>query len=249
MGSHTVPLTPVLCPPKRDPFAEALARSTTATLNDEVNDPDSPRSIASGNTPLPIATPAMTDGEQLLEFKTALKPKHRRRRAEWTCRVVVVKPEAVPEPPSTGKGGKKPPADEPEYIVRANSLPGYWEINRRVVRTLGGHQSEGADIAPTAQISPDSLIGDGVKVSERASIKKCVVGRHCNIGKGAKLNGCVLWDYVTVEENARVENTILCSYSRVGERANIQGCELGPKFVAKAGLVLKGERLAEGQEA
>lgn len=51
-----------------------------------------------------------------------------------------------------------------------------------------------------AQISPDSLIGGSTRVAEKASIKKCVVGRHCVIGKGAKLTGCVLWDFVVVEE-------------------------------------------------
>jgi translation initiation factor eIF-2B subunit gamma len=55
-------------------------------------------------------------------------------------------------------------------------------------------------ITPTAQISPDSLLGEGTRVGDRASIKKCVVGRHCNIGRGAKITGCVLWDFVTVEE-------------------------------------------------
>lgn len=158
--------------------------------------------------------------------------------------MIVVKPNA---PAQVAKGKK--PVEEPEYVVRANSLPGYWEINRRAVRTLGGKSSEAAEIASTAQISPDSIVGDGVRVGDRASIKKSIVGRHCVIGRGAKLTGCVLWDWVTVEENARIENAILCSHVRVGEKAQIKDCEFGPGFEAKPGAVLKGERLIAGQEA
>ncbi|MFS2022040.1 hypothetical protein ACEN88_36465 [Massilia sp. CT11-108] len=44
------------------------------------------------------------------------------------------------------------------------------------------------------------MIGQGSRVGEKASIKKCIIGRHCVIGKGAKLTGCVLWDFVVVEE-------------------------------------------------
>jgi translation initiation factor eIF-2B subunit gamma len=51
-----------------------------------------------------------------------------------------------------------------------------------------------------AQIGPDSLIGQGTRVAEKAGIKKSIIGRHCVIGKGAKLTGCVLWDFVVVEE-------------------------------------------------
>jgi translation initiation factor eIF-2B subunit gamma len=180
---------------------------------------------------------------------------------------------AAAAPAKGGNKGKQSPGPEPEYLVRANSLAGYWEINRRLVRALGAANAGQApggvanvgvsaatgaapaaataadEIADSAQISPDSLVGDGVRVGDRASIKKCIVGRHCNIGRGAKLTGCVLWDWVTVEDNARLENVILCGNVRIGEKAQIKDCEFGPGFEALPGAVLKGERLIAGQEA
>lgn len=268
-------LTPVLNPPKRDPFAAALARSTATSYREAQTliQPSAPSSALSEHTPLPSTT-GQTEGQSLVAFKEAVarsgkSVRHKRNQpAGWTCRVVVVRPEAPPaeEPVKGGKGGKAKAAagPEPEYIVRANNIAGYWEINRHMVRTLGaanaaaasrdkaagaapgagapagtstpGASTPGAEeIATSAQISPDSLVGEGVRVGDRASIKKCIVGRHCVIGKNAKLTGCVLWDFVTVEEGARIENAILCPNVRIGEKAQIKDCEFGPGFEAKPG--------------
>jgi translation initiation factor eIF-2B subunit gamma len=129
---------------------------------------------------------------------------------EWNCRIIVHAPPPPPEPVTTksGKPDKSKPVAEAEHLIRANSLAGYWEMNRRLIRSLPTGpgstpriaQSEEGAVSASAQISPDSIIGQGTRVGERASIKKCVVGRHCVIGRGAKLTGCVLWDFVVVEE-------------------------------------------------
>lgn len=288
----------VLSPPRRDPLAGALARSI-ATPYDEVGTYatlSTPSSTGSNETPLPdLRRPSA--GDALIAFKaevgktgkSARKSKHNTP-IGWTCRVVIHRPEepVVEEKPAQGKGkqnGKAAAGPEPEVLIRANNLAGYWEVNRRLIRSVGaanaaalaagvapvhhqvtsGAQHVGAGatattggtpaaaaaadaISSTAQISPDSLIGDGVRIGDRASIKKCVVGRHCNIGKGAKLTGCILWDWVTVEDNARLENVILCGNVRIGEKAQIKDCEFGPGFEAKPGAVIKGERLIAGQE-
>lgn len=254
-------LIAVLNPPRRDPFAAALARSTATSYRDAqaLITPSAPSSAHSDHTPLP----GTSEGEALVAFKTAVarggKSTRNLSSPGWSCRVVVVRPEAPPvdETPKGkgGKGGKAPAGPEPEYIVRANNIAGYWEINRNMVRTLGaanaaaagrekapaavppaaGEGAEAAAIASSAQISPDSLVGEGVRVGDRASIKKCIVGRHCVIGKNAKLTGCVLWDFVTVEEGARIENAVLCPNVRIGEKAQVKDCEFGPGFEAKPG--------------
>ncbi|CAK9780888.1 translation initiation factor [Cutaneotrichosporon oleaginosum] len=238
---------PVLDPPRRDPFADALARSTAAYRSQ----PAEAREESE--------TPAESAGEELLAFKarvgrTGKSARARHARASWTCRVVVVKPEVEQAAPAPAKGkGAKPAGPEPEYILRANNIAGYWEMNRHLVKTLGGAPRAKEDkedaVAASAQISPDSLVGEGVRVGERASIKKCIVGRHCVIGKNAKLTGCVLWDFCVVEEGARLENAVLANNVRVGEKAQIKDCEFGPGFEAKPGAIIKGERMVAGQEA
>ncbi|CAD6573277.1 MAG: hypothetical protein TREMPRED_000764 [Tremellales sp. Tagirdzhanova-0007] len=269
--------TPILSPPRRDPFAAALARSTSdirpSTLSFSYPTPDSspnsydrtPLPQTTSTTPLPGVGP--TESDVIVDGAFGRK-KARQGQAPWTCRVIVCGPAHTSEPTPTEKSGKvdkTKPNIEPDHLIRANSLAGYWELNRRFLRNLSGSgpttsprvvntatMTDEAALPPlssSAQISPDSLLGEGTRVGDRASIKKCIVGRHCNIGRGAKITGCVLWDFVTVEENARVENAILCSYVRIGEKAVIKDCEFGTGFEAKPGVALKSERLVAGQEA
>jgi translation initiation factor eIF-2B subunit gamma len=146
----------------------------------------------------------------------------------WSCQVMVwTAPETPTAAPTTGKqqAKGKPIAPEPtEALLRANTIGSYWELNRNFLRAMtpnvqpftgSGRPAQAGTsgtpnasvsstsvplISPSAQISPDSLLGESTRVGDRASIKKCVVGRHCVIGRGAKLVGCVLWDFVVVEE-------------------------------------------------
>ncbi|WWC67781.1 uncharacterized protein I206_101693 [Kwoniella pini CBS 10737] len=281
---------PILNPPKKDPFAAALARSTTTNPSSSPYSTLSPGSSpTSDHTPLPPTTPASSgshfgsqDGSMLnsmiIDPEEDVKASTRRDVVGWKCKVIITAPIPTAEPsqPQKGAGGgrgqkAKPTVEaEPDYLIRANTLAGYWELNRRFLKLLGMNGMNGTSkmimpkqnlssvedatgstpaISPQSQISPDSLIGEGTRVAERASIKKCIIGRHCNIGKGAKLTGCVLWDFVTIEENARIENTIICSNSRIGEKSQIKDCEFGTGFESKPGAILKGEKLVAGQEA
>ena len=59
---------------------------------------------------------------------------------------------------------------------------------------------KGPLIDAKAQISGDSSIGQSTRVEERAIIKKSIVGRHCVIGKMAKIVGCVILDHCIIED-------------------------------------------------
>ncbi|WWC59419.1 uncharacterized protein I303_101975 [Kwoniella dejecticola CBS 10117] len=287
---------PILNPPRKDPFAAALARSTTTNPSSSPYSTLSPGSSPSSeHAALPPTTPASSgsrSGSQddsmlnsmIIDPEEDVKASTRKDVVGWKCKVIICAP-TTPATPATaqasnsasgqnqGKGQKGKavvPEVEPDYLIRANSLAGYWELNRRFLKSLSLNGMNGTSkmvmpkqnqasvedatgstpaISPQSQISPDSLIGEGTRVAERASIKKCIIGRHCNIGKGAKLTGCVLWDFVTVEENARIENTIICSNGRIGEKSQTKDCEFGTGFEAKPGAILKGEKLVAGQEA
>lgn len=234
---------PVLSPPRRDIFAAALARSTAAPPSAVTkalaadDGSSSPSSDPQGSFPPTVpATPAFpAESSKAYGTLTAAnvtaaglggrqtrKSSSRRRHVDWKCQAVVIAPEPVSaastQTQGKGKDKSKAAPAEPAYLIRANSLAGYWELNRRFLRSMPPNITvqappaspalprgedgsiPGPPISSSAQISPDSLLGEGTRVGDRASIKKCVVGRHCNIGRGAKLTGCVLWDFVTVEE-------------------------------------------------
>lgn len=46
------------------------------------------------------------------------------------------------------------------------------------------------------------MIGDSTQVAGRSTIKKSVIGRHCVIGKMAKIVGCVLLDHCVIEDGS-----------------------------------------------
>lgn len=102
----------------------------------------------------------------------------------------------------------------PPFVARANTIPTYLECNRYLLKAIS-HQtplpfalpsisidyneastaSGGEPLqASSAQISPDSIIGVGVRIGDRASIKRTVVGNKCEVGRGARLSGCILLD-------------------------------------------------------
>ena len=43
-------------------------------------------------------------------------------------------------------------------------------------------------------------VGTSTQVGERASTKRSTIGKHCKIGKMAKITGCVLLDHCSVED-------------------------------------------------
>lgn len=58
-----------------------------------------------------------------------------------------------------------------------------------------------------SQVSLDSLIEPSAQISERTTIKKSVIGKHCKIGKMVKISGCIFLDHCVVDDG--------CSYSSI----------------------------------
>jgi hypothetical protein len=125
----------VLAPARRDPFAYALSRSTTASAptfgsklaNYSISSP------SSDQTPLPRTGNAspITDGMEM-SFDDISKERTSSNRlgsgAYWRCQVIVAAPAAPTEPVVAVKGGKvdkNKPKAEADHLIRANSLAGY----------------------------------------------------------------------------------------------------------------------------
>jgi translation initiation factor eIF-2B subunit gamma len=68
-------------------------------------------------------------------------------------------------------------------------------------RSISGNQ-EGINfnIDAKAQVSADSLVPSSTRVGERTSIKKCLIGRHCVIGKNVRLSNVIVWDFVNIAD-------------------------------------------------
>lgn len=111
-----------------------------------------------------------------------------------------------------------------EVPMRINTLHNFYEMNRKVCHTiilmlcitrtlylflkiLSGtayslpvNPKDRSLIDQRAQISVDSIVGESTQISERTTIKRSVIGRHCIIGKMVKITGSILLDHCIVED-------------------------------------------------
>ena len=208
----------VLNPPRRNIFSKALAYSISAPSGLEVPPDSPPGTPPSDETPRTVEKPPSPSSDVVPGSKQSSildNEASSSRTPHWKCQAIIVAPETSEPAAPKGKDKSRAPASEPDYLIRVNSLAGYWELNRRLVRYLSSlHPSvrpsagqkldrtsaSRSALSATAQISSDSVVGEGTQVGERASLKKCIVGRHCHIARGVKLTGCVVWDFVTIGE-------------------------------------------------
>lgn len=85
----------------------------------------------------------------------------------------------------------------------ARHQPGAPPTNASAPSTPAGVDAKPAPVGnvdPKAQVSADTLLAPSTRVGERTSIKKCIIGRHCILGKNVKLTNCVVWDYVVIAD-------------------------------------------------
>ncbi|KAG6862207.1 hypothetical protein C0995_002137 [Termitomyces sp. Mi166 len=136
---------------------------------------------------------------------------------------------------------------EAGFATRVNTIPKFLEINRRflsqVTYTLPTEPKDRSLIDQKAQISSDTMIGGSTQVSERTTIKKSVIGRHCVIGKMAKIVGCVLLDHCVVEDGAKLEGCVLGKNTKIGSKAELSRCVTQAGYEVEAGETFKGEKL------
>lgn len=165
------------------------------------------------------------------------------------------------------------PGQRRRFVARANTLATYIECNRWLLYVLTNKQNGEAGrqdgesiaipsveaqpahleasqggVAASAQIAPDTVLGHGVSVGERASVRRSVVGDGCEVGRGAKLNGCILVAGAKVRENARLDNTIVCAGAVVGARCTLADCDVGPGVQVADETSAKHEKLVGSHE-
>ncbi|KAF7361967.1 UDP-3-O-[3-hydroxymyristoyl] glucosamine N-acyltransferase [Mycena venus] len=131
--------------------------------------------------------------------------------------------------------------------ARVNNIHTFMEMNRHFLTTttyaLPTDPTDRALIDQKAQISSDTIIGDSTKVDERTSIKKSVIGRHCTIGKMAKIVGCVLLDHCVVEDGAKLDGCVLGKNTKVGAKAELVRCVTQAGYEVDPGESVKNEKL------
>ncbi|KAE9394986.1 UDP-3-O-glucosamine N-acyltransferase [Gymnopus androsaceus JB14] len=96
------------------------------------------------------------------------------------------------------------------FATRVNNIHSLLDMNRRLLAettySLPTDPQNRSLIDPKAQISSDTIIGSFTQVSERTTIKKSVVGKHCVIGK--MVDGCILGKNTKVGAKAELTRCV-----------------------------------------
>jgi translation initiation factor eIF-2B subunit gamma len=124
-----------------------------------------------------------------------------------------------------------------QTCIRANTIPNYLEANRSLIRKTPLISSD----STVKNIVGDSLLADGVKIGERSSVKKSVVGSNCSIGSNVKIIQCVLMDNVIVEDGCKLENCILAHKVVLHQKCTLSNCEVAMNTVLEKDTIGKNE--------
>jgi mannose-1-phosphate guanylyltransferase len=141
----------------------------------------------------------------------------------------------------------------PERYLRAS-----WDILEGRVRTeararLGDDGvlvEKGADIDPTAMVTPPALLEMDVTAASQAAIgARAVIARASSVGERAEVSGSVVLAGCSIGSDALVFDSILAPGVRVGEGARVgPGVVIGEGARIRPGAVLgEGARLAPGE--
>ncbi|KAK7440202.1 Translation initiation factor eIF-2B subunit gamma [Stygiomarasmius scandens] len=136
---------------------------------------------------------------------------------------------------------------EDGFATRVNTIHSLLDINRRVLSqttySLPSDPKSRSLIDQKAQISTDTIVGDSTQISERTTIKKSVIGKHCVIGKMVKIVGCVLLDHCVIEDGAKLDGCILGKGTKIGAKAEVSRCVTQAGYEVDAGETAKNEKL------
>jgi len=110
------------------------------------------------------------------------------------------------------------------YCVRANTLSGYCEANRIMLRDRRVGRTMSFSNNPNAKSQVDGIIGNIKSIGEKSSIKRCIIGNNCTIGDKVKLMNTTVMDNVTIEEGSNIQGSIVCSNAHIGSNAEIKDC-------------------------
>ncbi|KAF8831672.1 hypothetical protein HHX47_DHR1000401 [Lentinula edodes] len=151
------------------------------------------------------------------------------------------------------------------FATRVNNIHSLLDMNRRLLAettyALPTDPQNRSLIDPKAQISSDTIIGAFTQVSERTTIKKSVIGKHCVLGKMARITGCVLLDHCVIEDgqvftvtfyfphltsilfSAKIDGCILGKNTKVGTKAELTRCVTQAGYEVGSGETFKNEKL------
>lgn len=150
-------------------------------------------------------------------------------------------------------------APDRAYCVRAETLsPAYFEIARELASAdaaahlLGrpGSKYENfvdvdVTIGAKSTVGPGCIVGTGVVLGEKCSVKRSVVGAGASIGSGVKLINSVVMRGAVVEDGCVIQGSVVGQRAVVGTGTSLRECLVAQEYEVDEGEDFRGETLAE----
>ncbi|KAK3599909.1 hypothetical protein CHS0354_022494 [Potamilus streckersoni] len=121
------------------------------------------------------------------------------------------------------------------FCARTNTVSSYCEINKQIPRLLQALAPEkeiptkhsSAVIKGTSQVGSECLVGEGVTIGDKVSIKRSVIGKHCTVGDKVKITNSVILDHVNIGECCNIQGSIVSSNSHIIDKSDLKDCIVG----------------------
>ncbi|GAA6017907.1 hypothetical protein JCM11491_001211 [Sporobolomyces phaffii] len=135
------------------------------------------------------------------------------------------------------------------FCARGNTVAGWVECNRAALK-LVPPQPPATSTPSGVFISPDSYLHPTVYglMGEKVGIKRCIIGKGCQIGKNSKLTNSVIMEGAVIGENVKLDNCVVSNGVQIRDRAVLKDCEFGRDVIVDTDSQLKGEQLTVGDE-
>lgn len=104
-------------------------------------------------------------------------------------------------------------------------------------------------ISPSSQLSPDTLYTPGapLQISDRVSLKRCLISPHVRIGRSCRISGSILMDGSMIADGCKMENCIVGPGVRIAERCVLRDVDLGPGARVRKGWEGRGDKIGRGE--
>lgn len=113
-------------------------------------------------------------------------------------------------------------------------------VQGKIKLEVKGNQKDGfiignrSNIAPTAKLHGNVVIGTDTVIGDHADLRDCVIGNNVKIGTAVRLSGVTLWDNVVISDYVEAHDTVICNDCHIGKNATIaenvfisEGCKIG----------------------
>ena len=88
-----------------------------------------------------------------------------------------------------------------------------------------------------------TIVGEDCILPKKFLFKQSILGSHCRIGDGAKVERCIVMDHVSIGAGAILKDSIIASNGQVGEGCVIDKSRAGPGYIFEDGAKVSREEV------